>query len=97
MWKIELAIAITFISSKDNDEEHVMHSKIDNIDIMINYRADEVMEELFKSLQNRYQNDLEESIKYSEFVFDCILLLYYKCQQINFKRGESYIYIFLIG
>ena len=24
-WKIQLAIAINFISSKDNDEEHVMH------------------------------------------------------------------------
>ena len=25
MWKNQLTIAINFISSKDNDEEHVMH------------------------------------------------------------------------
>ena len=29
--KIQLAIANNFISSIDNDEEHVMHSKNDNI------------------------------------------------------------------
>ena len=30
-WKIQLTIAINFMSSKDNDEELVMHSKSDNI------------------------------------------------------------------
>ena len=52
-WKIQLTIPINFISSKDNDEECVIHSKIDNIDIMINDKADEVLEEIFKSLRNR--------------------------------------------
>ena len=31
-----------------------MHSKSDNIEVMINDEADEVIEKLFKSLQNRY-------------------------------------------
>ena len=35
-WKIQSAIAINFISSKDNDEERVMHSKSDDTLIMIN-------------------------------------------------------------
>ena len=39
-WKIQLTIAIKFISSIDNDEEHVMHSKRDNIEIMINDEVD---------------------------------------------------------
>ena len=30
-WKIQLTIAINFISSKDIDEERVMHSTSDNI------------------------------------------------------------------
>ena len=47
-----------------------MHLKSDNIETMINDDADEVIEELFKSLQNRYQNNLENSMKGSEFVFD---------------------------
>ena len=37
-WKIRLAIANNFISSIDNDEEHVMHSKSDNIEIMVNVK-----------------------------------------------------------
>ena len=36
MWKIQLTIANNFISSIDNDKEHVMHSKSDNIEIMMN-------------------------------------------------------------
>ena len=35
-----------------------MHSKIDNIKIMINEEADEVIKELFDSLKNKYQNNL---------------------------------------
>ena len=32
-WKIQLAIAINFISAKDTDKECVMHSKSDNMEI----------------------------------------------------------------
>ena len=46
-----------------------MHSKSDNIEIMINDEADEVVEKHFKSLRNRYQNNLE-SMKRSEFDYD---------------------------
>ena len=57
--KIQLKIANNIISSIDNDEEHLMHSKSDNIEIMINDEADEVKKELFDSLKKRYQNNLE--------------------------------------
>ena len=36
------------MSAKDNDEERVIHSKSDNIEIMINDEPDEVKEELFQ-------------------------------------------------
>ena len=53
MWKIQLTITVNFTFSKDNDEdnneEHLMHSKSDNIDIMINDETGEFIE-LFKSL-----------------------------------------------
>ena len=58
---------------------------------MINDDADEVIEELFKSLENRYQNNLEESMKASEFFFDYVNFLYYKCHKINPNCGGSYI------
>ena len=35
-------------------EEHEMHSKSDNIEIMVNDEADEVIEEIFESLKKRY-------------------------------------------
>ena len=44
--KIELTKAINFISSTDNYEERVMHSKSDNIEIMINDKANEVIKNL---------------------------------------------------
>ena len=40
-----------------------MHSKSGNIEIVIKNRADEVIEELLKSLQNRYQDSLEVSME----------------------------------
>ena len=47
---------INFISSRDDyDEERVMHSKTDNIEIMISDEADQVMKRLFDSLKNRYK------------------------------------------
>ena len=48
-----------------------MYSKSDNIENMINYKAAEVIKELFDSLKNRCQNNLE-SIKGREFVFNYV-------------------------
>ena len=59
-----------------------MHSKSDNIEIEINDEADEVIEKLFDSLKNRYQNNLE-LMKGSEFVLDYVELLCYKYYKIN--------------
>ena len=50
MWKMQLTIAINFISSKDNGEERVMHSKSDYIEIMINDKANEIIKDIFDSL-----------------------------------------------
>ena len=73
-WKVQLIIANNFVSSIDNNEEHVMHSKCDNIEILINDEADEVIKELFDLIQNGYQNNLK-SMKGSEFFFDYVHLL----------------------
>ena len=68
-----------------------MYSKSGNIETLINDKAGEVIEELFKSLQDRYKNNLEKSMKGSEFVFDYVHLLYYKSHKINPNRSGSYI------
>ena len=81
---------ITFFFSKDHDEERAMHWKSDNLEIMINIEADEIIKYLFDSIRSSYQNNLG-LIKGSGFVFDNIYLLYYKCHKKNpFHRG-SYI------
>ena len=67
-----------------------MLSKSDNLEIMISDKADEVIEELFKSLLNTYQSNLEKLIRGSEFVFDYLYLLYYKCHKTNSNCDESY-------
>ena len=85
-WEIQLTIAINFISSKDNGKELVVHLKSDNIEIMINDGADKVIKELFKSLKNRYQNNLE-SMKGSKFIFDYVRLLYYKLHKVKANRA----------
>ena len=52
--------------------------------------ANEVIKEISDSLKNKYQNNFE-SMKGSEFVFDYINLLYYKCIKIKPNHGGSYI------
>ena len=71
---MENSINSSFISSIANDEECVIHSESDNIKIMMNDKADEIIEGLFDSQKNRYQNNLE-SMKGSKFVFDYVQLL----------------------
>ena len=51
-----------FISSKDTDKEHAMHSKSNNIKVIIKT-------ELFQSLLSKCQIGLETSMKGSELIF----------------------------
>ena len=46
-WKIQLTMAINFISSKDSDETRTMHTKSNNVEIMIGSETDEIFEDLF--------------------------------------------------
>ena len=62
-----------------------MHSKNDNIEIVISDEADEDVKidfQILDSLKNRYQNNLQ-LIRGSVFDFDYVQLLYYKCHKIN--------------
>ena len=72
-------MAINYISSKeDSNETRTMHTKSNNMDIMMGSQTDEIIEELFKSLLQKYQEGLEESMRGSEFVFDSVNSLNYK-------------------
>ena len=91
-WKIQLTMAINFTSSKANsDETRTMHTKSVNIEIMMGSETDEIIEDLFKSLLQRYQEGLEESMRGSELIFDGIDALYYDLYKVSLSRGGSYI------
>ena len=68
-----------------------MYRKSDNAEIMMGSETDEIIEELFQSLLQRYQKNLEASMRGSEFVFDSVNSLYYKFHKISLNRGGSYI------
>ena len=63
-----------------------MHATSDNIEIMIGSETEGIIKELLKSLQQRYQKGLEESMDGSHFTFDGVNALYYKLKKV---RGGS--------
>ena len=58
--EIHLTMAIKFASSKKySDETRTMRTKSNSIEIMMGSETDEIIEELSKSLLQRYQEGLE--------------------------------------
>ena len=90
-WKIQLTMTINFISSKDSDETRTMHPKSNNVEVMMGNETNEIIEEIFKSFLQIYQEGLEESMSGSEFVFDAVDVLYYNLNKISLSRGRLYI------
>ena len=58
-----ITIKINFISSKDSEETRNISTKNDNVQIMMGSETNKIIEELFKSLLQRYQEKLEELMK----------------------------------
>ena len=90
-WKIQLVMKIIFVSSLDADEIRTMHTKSDNIEIMSGIKTYDIINELFRSLIKRYQENVETKMRGSEFVFYSVDLLYYILHKISLNRGGSYI------
>ena len=63
----------------------------DNIKFTSYSEVTEIVNELFKPLRWKYQENLEASMKESDFVFDSVQVMYYKCHKVNFERGGSYV------
>ena len=68
-WKIQLIMRINFISSLDTDEFRIMHSKSNNVEIMMGTETDDIINELFKSFLKKYQEGLETKMEGSDFIF----------------------------
>ena len=90
-WKIKLVMKIIFVSSLDADEIRTRHTKSDNIEIMSGIKTYDIINELFRYLIKRYQENVETKMRGSEFVFYSVDLLYYILHKISLNRGGSYI------
>ena len=91
-WKIQLTAQINFISLRPGSNETcVMHTRSNNEEFMNGSDTDEIIKELFKSLLQRYQENLQEKMRASDFAFDDINFLYYDFNKISISRGGSYI------
>ena len=64
-----------------------MRTKCNNIEISMGG----IIEELFESLLQKYQGELEKSIKGSDFVLESADLLLYEIHKISLNREGSYI------
>ena len=94
-WKIQLTAQVNFISLRPgSDETHVMHTRSANEEFMNGSDTDEIIKEIFKifrSLLQRYQENLQEKMKGSDFAFDGVNYLYYDWNKISISKGGSYI------
>ena len=91
-WKIQLIAEINFVSLKPgSDETRIMHTRSDNIEIMIGNDNDDIIKELFKSFLQKYEDNLQNKMKGSDFELDGVHFLYYDFNKISLNRGGSYV------
>ena len=85
-WKIQLIAEINFISLKPgSDETRVMYTRIDNEEFMNGNDTNEIIKLLFESFLQRFEENLQEKMRGSDFEFDCINFFYY-----HFNKSSIY-------
>ena len=91
-WKVQLTTEINFISLKPgSNETRIMHTRSDNIEITIGDDNDDIIEQRFRSSLQKYEENLQNKMRGSDFEFDSVNFLYYDFNKISLKRGGSYI------
>ena len=68
-----------------------MNTKSNNVEIVMGSETDQIIEELFKSFLQKYQEGLEESMRGSEFVYNSVDALYYNLNKVSLSTSGSYI------
>ena len=89
-WKIQLAISIQFISSRNLEQFRIRHSNSENIEIMSGSDIDDSVNDLLKTLKENYSSDLTR-MEGSEYHFEKVVLLKYNFHKTSLRRGRSYI------
>ena len=87
-----MIVEINFISLKPgSDEARIMHTRSDNEEFMNGDGIDEIIKGLFESLLQKYEENIQNKMRGSDFEFDGVNLLYYDFNKISLNRGGSYI------
>ena len=66
-----------------------MYTRSDNIEIMFGDDNDDIIEQLFESLLKKYEENLQNKMRGSEFEFDGLNFLYYDFNKTSINRGGS--------
>ena len=91
-WKLQLLAEINFISLKPGSNgTYIMHTRSDNEEFMNGDGTGEIIKGLFESFLQKYEENLQNKMKGSEFEFDGVNFLYYDFNKISLNRGGSYI------
>ena len=82
---------INCISNKNFEETRIIHSVSNSIEVLMGSETDDIIDELFKYLLERYLKAREESNeRESEVIDENVDLLYYFLHKASLRRGESY-------
>ena len=74
---MQLTTEVNFISLKPgSDKSCIMYTRGDNVEIMFGDDNDYIIEQLFESLLQKYEENLQNKMKGSEFEFDGENFLY---------------------
>ena len=91
-WKVQLSAEINFISLKPgSDETRLMYTRSDNEEFMSGDDTDEIIKLLFESFLQRFEENLQNEMRGSEFEFDGINFFYYDFNKTSIYRGGTYI------
>ena len=90
-WKIQITMHVNVISFKDIGEIRASFVRSGNEEIRLGNEIDGIIEELFKSFLNNYQDEEIVLRKGSDSMFESVDLLSYSVHKISLKRGKSYI------
>ena len=87
---MQLSAEINFISLKSgSDETCVMYTRSDNEEFMSGDDTDEIIKLLFESFLQRFEENLQNKVRGSEFEFDGINLFYYNFNKMSIYRGGT--------
>ena len=90
-WKLQLSAEISFVSQKpDSNEIRIMYTRSTPEEIIIGCETEEVAENLIMQLLQKYQDNLQNKMNGSDFIFNGINYLYYHLNRITIDEWDKF-------